>query len=137
MIMDSTACALITVNLFPPTAMSMTKLGDNLMRVPKLDASGSNWVVYKDQFLWAVDARGLLHHINGSSWEPRKPSIMTKTVTGANGKEREEDDLDADDKKQLSECRNELKTWKLGEAVVKQQIAVTIPDSLFMKIQGK
>jgi len=30
-----------------------------------------------------------------------------------------------------------LKEWKQGEAIVKQQIAVTIPDSLFMKIWDK
>ena len=30
-----------------------------------------------------------------------------------------------------------MKEWRQGEAVVKQQIAGTIPDSLFMKIQGK
>ena len=35
------------------------------------------------------------------------------------------------------EWKMELKEWKQGEAVVKQQIAATIPDSLFMKIQNK
>ena len=33
-----------------------TKLGDDLMKVPKLDVGGVNWVIYKDRFLWAVDA---------------------------------------------------------------------------------
>ena len=35
------------------------------------------------------------------------------------------------------EWNKELKTWKQGEAIIKQQIAATIPDSLFMKIRGK
>ena len=30
-----------------------------------------------------------------------------------------------------------IKEWKRGEAIVKQQIAATIPDSLFMKIRNK
>jgi gag-polypeptide of LTR copia-type len=30
-----------------------------------------------------------------------------------------------------------VKEWRQGEAVVKQQIAGTIPDSLFMKVRGK
>ena len=34
---------------------STTKLGDDLLRVPKLDVAGINWVVYKDRFLWSVD----------------------------------------------------------------------------------
>ena len=40
-------------------------------------------------------------------------------------------------KKLLTEWQANMKIWKMGEAVVKQQIAATIPDSLFMKIQGK
>ncbi len=40
-------------------------------------------------------------------------------------------------KKLLTEWQANMKIWKMGEAVVKQQIAATIPDSLFMKIRGK
>ena len=29
-----------------------TKLGDDFLRIPKLDVSGSNWVIFKDRFLW-------------------------------------------------------------------------------------
>ena len=37
-----------------------SKLGDDLMRVPKLEVGGTNWVVYKDRFLWSIDACGHL-----------------------------------------------------------------------------
>jgi len=40
----------------------------------------------------------------------------------------------ADEEKEIKEWKAELKEWKQGEAVVKQQIARTISDSLFMKI---
>jgi len=43
----------------------------------------------------------------------------------------------ADEEKEIKEWKVELKEWKQGEAVVKQQIATTISDSLFMKILGK
>ena len=43
----------------------------------------------------------------------------------------------ADEEKEIKEWKVELKEWKQGEAVVKQQIATTISDSLFMKIRGK
>ena len=59
-----------------PTYLNMSlfgKLGDDLMKVPKLEASGTNWVVYKDRFLWSVDARGLLEHVDGSEREPVCP----------------------------------------------------------------
>ena len=35
------------------------------------------------------------------------------------------------------EWKKAVKEWRQGEAVVKQQIAGTIPDSLFMKVRGK
>jgi len=47
-----------------------SKLGDDLMRVPKLEAGGANWVIYKDRFLWSIDAHDLLEHVDGSGEEP-------------------------------------------------------------------
>ena len=49
------------------------KLGDDLMKVPKLEAGGTNWVIYKDRLLWSIDARGLLDHIDGSGEQPKCP----------------------------------------------------------------
>jgi hypothetical protein len=114
------------------------------MKVPKLDIAGSNWVIYKTRFSWAIDARGLLEHIDGSMWEPSKPSITTKKAKAvAGGSEEganegvsgveEAEKLTEEDEKRLEEWKERLRIWKLGEAVVKQQIAATIPDSLFMK----
>jgi hypothetical protein len=37
--------------------MSSTKIGDKVLRIPKLDVAGSNWVIYKDRFTWSIDAR--------------------------------------------------------------------------------
>jgi len=45
--------------------------------------------------------------------------------------------LTAEDERKLEVWKEKLCVWKLGEAVVKQQIAATIPDSLFMKIRTK
>jgi hypothetical protein len=42
------------------------KLGNNLMKVPTFNVAATNWVVYKDQFTWAIDAQGLLEHVDGS-----------------------------------------------------------------------
>ena len=107
------------------------------MKVPKLDVAGTNWVVYKDRFLWAVDARGLLEHVEGPNSEPSRPRVTMKKETGADGKEREVESPTSDDEKKLEAWREKVKVWRQGEAVVKQQIAATIPDSLFMKIRTK
>jgi len=57
------------------------KLGDDLMKVPKLETGGTNWVIYRDRFLWSIDARSLLEHVDGSEREPVcpvKPRIIPK-----------------------------------------------------------
>ena len=50
-----------------------TKLGDEFLRIPKLEVSGTNWVIYKDRFILAIDARGIADHIDGTSKEPVDP----------------------------------------------------------------
>ena len=105
-----------------------TKLGDEFLRIPKLEVSGTNWVIYKDHFAWSLDAHGILSHIDGTGIEPKDP-ISTSVRT------KEEF---SDEEKQLDlEWKKELKEWKQGEAIAKQQIASSIPDSLFMKIRAK
>ena len=109
------------------------------MRVPKLEVGGANWVIYKDRFLWSIDARGLLEHVDGSSDEPScpvTPKLMPRTPESSGDVEIRISHT-KDEEKKLEEWTKELKLWKQGEAIVKQQIAATIPDSLFMKIRGK
>ena len=108
--------------------MSTIKLGEDLMKIPRLDVAGTNWVIYKDRFLWAIDARGYLDHIDGSTAEPADP------ISGRDDKDKE---FTAAETTAELEWKKELKTWKQGEAIVKQQITATILDSLFMKIRGK
>jgi hypothetical protein len=110
------------------------KLGDDLMKVPRLEASGANWVVYRDRFLWSVDARGLLEHVDGSKKEPVCP-VKPRMVPRKDSEGRETRDLvhapyTQEEERSVKEWKAELKAWKRGEAVVKQQIAATIPDSI-------
>ena len=51
-------------------SFSTNKLGDEFLCILKLDVAGINWVVYKDRFLWSIDARGLLDHLEGTKEEP-------------------------------------------------------------------
>ena len=108
-----------------------TKMGDEFLRIPKLEVSRTNWVVFKDRFTWALDARSILDHIDGSGSEPKDPiaeEIRAKV---------KETPLTVEQKKLEDEWKKELKEWKQGEAITKQQIASSIPDSLFMKVRGK
>ena len=119
------------------STMFFAKLGDDLMKVPKLDVSGVNWVIYKDRFLWAVDAQGLLDHVDSSGSEPRKPPVLKQTVTDDKGTTMMIDAPTSEEERELATWKEKAKVWRQGEAIVKQQIAATIPDSLFMKIRGK
>ena len=109
--------------------MTTTKLGDEFLRIPKLDVSGSNWVIFKERFLWALDARGILDHVEKTG--KVKPVDPIPEDVRASGK------LSDGQKVLKTEWSKELKEWKQGEAVAKQQIASSIPDSLFMKIRSK
>jgi len=117
------------------------KLGDNLKKVPKLEACGVNWVIYKDCFIWSVDARALLEHVDGSKREPVCPvkpwMVPKKDAEGNDTCETVQATHTREEERNMKEWKMVLKEWKQGEAVVKQQIAATIPDSLFMKIRNK
>ena len=106
-----------------------TKLGDEFLRIPKLEVSGTNWVVYKDCFTLALDGCCILDHIDGTGKEPTDPTVEEdRTAKKA---------LTAEQKILEPEWKKEMKEWKQGKAIAKQQIASSIPDSLFMKICQK
>ena len=105
------------------------KPGDEFLHVPRLDIAGINWVVYKDRFLWSIDARGLLDHLEGTEV---KPTDLIDANIRADSKPLNEEKKLVD-----IEWKKAVKEWRQGEDVVKQQIAGTILDSLFMKIRGK
>ena len=104
-----------------------TKLGDDFLRIPKLEVTGTNWVIYKDRFIWAVDARGLAEHLDRLAAAPVDPLLAIRSTGVAVAWTAQQMALE-------TEWKKELKVWQQGEAIVKQQIAGMIPDSLFMKI---
>jgi len=77
---------------------SFSKLGDDLMKVPKLDVGGANWVIYKNRFLWSIDARGLVEHVDGSESEPECPVQPTDKTP-----------LSKEEEKEMKEWKRELK----------------------------
>lgn len=158
------------------------KLGDDSVRVPKLELGGSNWVLYKDRLLWAADAKGYRNHLDGTGKEPVAPqatAAQTATDTaaetaapgaaagpaaagggagatagGTGGGAAAPAGGTAEvggtptvaagaaargtpDPAAQAAHEAALAEWRKGEANVKQLIASTIPDSLFMKIRAK
>ena len=82
------------------------------INVPKLQADGSNWVIYRDRMLWAMDSRTLSDHLTNVSMPAAYGSAGM--VGGLSASVR----------------------WAHGEATVKQAIAASVPDSIFNRIKG-
>ena len=101
--------------------MSSTKL-DDFFKVPRLEVDGTNWVIYKDHLQWAADACGYLSHLNGNQMAPTAPAIADPATSMAT------------ETAALAAYDTAHADWIKGEAMIKQMIASTIPDSLFMKI---
>ena len=46
------------------------KILEFFTKIPKLEADGSNWVIFKDRFLFAAAAASLVSHIDGTGVVP-------------------------------------------------------------------
>jgi hypothetical protein len=103
-----------------------SRLIESFLRLPKLDLDGSNWVLYKDKFELAAGACGLADHVDGTGLvpvvpiAPAPPAAAVPTAAAAYI-------VDVDAHKKA------LREWTSGEAVIRQGIAGTVPDSVYME----
>ena len=89
-------------------------MSDNTkITVTKLVADGSNWVTYRNRMIWAVNLRGLGEHLTS-------PTISQAYQDVGN----------------VGNVTPQMR-WDLDQAVVKQLIAVSIPDTVFNSIKSK
>ena len=103
-----------------------SKLGDDFLRIPKLASDGKNWVIYKDRLMLSVQARGLGGHLDGTTTKPTQPAV-TQAPAGR--------ELTEEEKEKINMYEDDLKEWLQKEAIVSQQVASTILDSLYLKIR--
>jgi len=54
---------------------------EEFFKVPKLLADGSNWVTYKDRLRWALNAHGILNHLDKVIPEPEVLIAMELSPT--------------------------------------------------------
>jgi len=63
--------------------VSTTKLGEYFAKLPVYKADGTNWIFFRDCFLFAVDAAGLSDHFDdgptGTTSEPTEPQVADPT----------------------------------------------------------
>jgi len=90
----------------------------DFFKVPKLQKDGSNWVTFRERLRWALDARGILDHIERVVPEPGTIASELQEIEGETGKS-------------AGGMTDQLHKWKMNEALAKQVIASTLPDSVF------
>src|SRR5271168_512426 len=103
---------------------SNSKILEFFARIPKLETDGSNWVIFKDRFLYAAAAASLISHVDGTEVIPPLVTIGPGTPT-------------AEQLQKFDEYNLALSKWKSDEAIIKQAIATVIPDSLFIEVRKK
>lgn len=92
-------------------------------------------MIYKDHFLWSIDAYGLLKHVDSSAIELKNPisqehatmaSVVMSVAADKVGDEGEDESNETNAEGLLTadalaeEWKKELKVWKQGETIVIQ-----------------
>ena len=102
------------------------KPGNDFLRVPKLPADGKGFVIWKEQLELSIRARGLYGHPDGATAKPEDPPMRAVGST-----------LTPEEVSAIEKHTRDISLYLQEEAIVFQQIASTIPDSLYLKIKGK
>ena len=102
------------------------KLANDYLRIPRLPADGKGFVIWKEHLELSIKARGLYGHLDGTAVKPNNPPMRSETSV-----------LTQEEVSMNLKYVKEYATYSQEEAIVFQQIASTIPDSLYLKIKGK
>ena len=95
-------------------------------KIPKLEADGSNLVIYKDHSFFAAAAASLLSHIDG----------MDVKLTLSPGFLRS-GSLSELQQVEFNKYTLDLAQWQSDEAIIRQAIAMSISDSLYLEVKKK
>ena len=93
------------------------------MKILKMEADGSNWVIFKDWFFYAAATASLISHIDGTEALPSPVTYLDLLTDGKKG--------------EIKEYQLELFRWKQDKAIVKQAIASGISDSWLTLFGGE
>src|ERR1700743_2792091 len=100
------------------STMDNIKIGDYFTRIPKCEADGSNYTIYKARMEYAADSASIRDHLDGTAIAP-----FPVTVPGIGATQAE--------LTSFAQYERELTLFRARQGVLKQAIASTIPDDLF------
>ncbi|KAJ6492802.1 hypothetical protein C8R47DRAFT_422488 [Mycena vitilis] len=104
---------------------STARLGEYFTKLPACKADGTNWVFFRDRFLFALFAAGFSEHFETTASAPAAPTIVDEVAPTP-------EEVKANNK-YLAHQR----VWKSEQAIIKQGLALMIPDVLFLKVKGE
>src|SRR6202522_4312065 len=102
------------------------KILEFFTKIPKLEADGSNWVIFKDRFLFSAAAASLVSHIDGTGGAPILETGFPRSGPLSEAQQAE-----------LDKYTSDLARWESDEAMIRQAIASSISDSLFLEVKKK
>ncbi|KIM55226.1 hypothetical protein SCLCIDRAFT_98005, partial [Scleroderma citrinum Foug A] len=92
--------------------------------IPTLKSDGSNWLTYKKQVEWAMEAKGLVEYLDGTILKPLDPST---------GKDSSWKPMD-EEKLAVTEYPDKLAVWKKDNGCAKQILGSLLPEIILIKI---
>ena len=106
---------------------SNSKLLKFFVHTPKLEIDGSNWVIFKDCFLFAATAAAMKGHVDG----------MDIVLAPVGFSHQPGEPLKEDQQEALKEYQLKCTKWEMEENIVKQVLVSIIPDSFFIEVRRK
>ena len=103
------------------------KLGNDFLHVPRLPADGKGFVVWKERLELSIQAQGLYGHLDSTITRPDTPPSQP---VGSGPLTKEQVST-------IEGYTREINQYLQEQAIVFQQMASTIPDSLYLKIKGR
>ena len=113
-------------------SVATTSLSDSLpSSIPKLDASGVNWVIFSVRFQDAVEAKGFWGHFDGASTRPVDSTIPGTTTPGGSVATAARSAMTPEE---LVAAQSQ---WDKDERSAKSLLTQKIPDSTLIRIHSK
>ena len=103
------------------------KLGNDFLHVPRLPTDGKGFIVWKERLELSIWARGLYGHLDGTVTRPDAPLLRLAGSTA----------LTTEQVSTFEKYAKDISQYSQEQAIVFQQMASTISDSLYLKIKGK
>ncbi|KAF8834121.1 hypothetical protein BDN67DRAFT_862871, partial [Paxillus ammoniavirescens] len=96
--------------------------------IPKLDASGKNWSVWKHRLEVSLQSKKLLGYLHGTKGKPTDPRL---------GKSPAWIPTTIQEMAEVTDYNDDLEDWIQKDATVWDRIVATLPDSLFTRLFSK